>query len=296
VRAAEVVRKLGGTATTGQILELTTARALRTAHAHGELIRVQRGVYRLPVATRGPWARAVLHGVLSHQSAASYWQLEQLNPADEIHVMVPRRHHRRPPPGVRVHYGDVAEKDATSPLRTVLDCARALSFADALAIADSACRRRLVTREELITAAEAIRGAGRTRIRRVAAHADGRADNPFESGLRAIVVEAGITGFEPQLVVPGLNPVVRVDLGDRRRRIVLEADSFAHHGSRGSLRRDCRRYDELISRDWLVLRFAWEHVMSDRRWLRQRVLATCALRDTTVQLGRSAGIQPQKRR
>jgi very-short-patch-repair endonuclease len=55
----------------------------------------------------------------------------------------------------------------------------------------------------------------------------------------------------------------------RRRRDMLyacglgvaEADSFTWHGSRGALRRDCRRYNALAVRGWTVLRFPWEDVM-----------------------------------
>ena len=42
---------------------------------------------------------------------------------------------------------------------------------------------------------------------------------------------------------------------------MLEADSFEFHGERAALSRDCERYDELVARDWLVLRFTWEQVM-----------------------------------
>jgi len=44
---------------------------------------------------------------------------------------------------------------------------------------------------------------------------------------------------------------------DEGRRIVLEADSFAWHGDLSALRWDARRYDNLVVRGWLVLRFAW---------------------------------------
>jgi len=72
---------------------------------------------------------------------------------------------------------------------------------------------------------------------------------------------------------------VRVDLADVRRRIVLEADSFAHHGTRDALYRDCHRYDELVRADWLVLRFTWENVMFEPDLVIATVLDVCALRD-----------------
>ncbi len=52
-----------------------------------------------------------------------------------------------------------------------------------------------------------------------------------------------------------------MDLADETLELVLEADSFEFHGERAALSRDCERYDELVSRGWLVLRFTWEQVM-----------------------------------
>jgi very-short-patch-repair endonuclease len=72
--------------------------------------------------------------------------------------------------------------------------------------------------------------------------------------------------------------VARVDLGDPTRKIALEADSYAHHGTREGLVRDCRRYDELVRSGWLLLRFSWEHVMFEPGWLASIVTDTCALR------------------
>jgi very-short-patch-repair endonuclease len=65
-----------------------------------------------------------------------------------------------------------------------------------------------------------------------------------------------------------------VDLADVDRRIVLEADSFEHHGERADLVRDCERYDELVACGWTVLRFSWEHVMFRPEWVAEVVART----------------------
>jgi very-short-patch-repair endonuclease len=52
-----------------------------------------------------------------------------------------------------------------------------------------------------------------------------------------------------------------VDLADESLRMVIEAESFEFHGSRKAFDRDCRRYNSLVIREWLVLRFIWEQVM-----------------------------------
>jgi very-short-patch-repair endonuclease len=93
----------------------------------------------------------------------------------------------------------------------------------------------------------------------------------LESVLRATLVGSRIKGFEPQVEVRDDPFRARVDLGDVVRMIALEADSFEFHGSRAALVRDCRRYDELAVRGWLVLRFAWEHVMFEPAWVAETV-------------------------
>lgn len=100
----------------------------------------------------------------------------------------------------------------------------------------------------------------------------------LESALRAVVIDLGITSFVPQLQVDDDGFRARVDLGDPGRRLVLEADSFEHHGHRSALARDCRRYTELTSRGWLVLRFAWEQVIFEPQWVGDRILEAVALR------------------
>ena len=119
-----------------------------------------------------------------------------------------------------------------SPVRTVLDCARTLPFREALVVADSAVRTGRVTAGDLTSAAAALRGAGSAGVRRVVEVADPRAESALESLLRGLLLEAGISGFVPQLII-----------------------------------RDCWRYDELVIRGWTVLRFAWEHVMFDQDWV-----------------------------
>jgi very-short-patch-repair endonuclease len=183
---------------------------------------------------------------------------------------------------------DEHDRRCTRVLRTVLDCAATLPFAEALTVADSALREGLVRAEHLQDAAAERRGRGAAKVRRVAAAADGDAASALESVLRAVLLDAGITGFTPQLPVLLRNGVtVRVDLGDRRRRIVIEADSFEHHGGREALRRDCRRYDELVRAGWIVLRFAWEHVIGDPAWVVQVVAEVCAAADR-----RALGLSP----
>jgi very-short-patch-repair endonuclease len=283
--ADEVVRRLGGVASRRQILRQSTQHSLRRAVTMGVLNRIAPDTYALPETALAYCAAAASRGLVSHTSAAEHWRLERLNPdpsASPAHITVPRHGRFHPMRSVKVHFNDVAAVDdhngVTSPLRTVLDCAALLPFAEALAIADSALRRDLVTSEALVEGARRRRGPGGRRVRLVAAAADIRAANPLESGLRAIVIEAGFQSFEPQLPVRTSFMTAWVDLGDPELRLALEADSYAFHGSRDALLRDCHRYDELVRSGWLVLRFGYEHVMFERDWVSSVIADTYELR------------------
>ncbi len=220
----------------------------------------------MPLADAARSAAARLTGQVSHTSAAQHWGWAVKTTPVVPHVTVGRHRtveaNRRS--GVVLHYRDLAPDEVvdgiTSPVRTVIDCCLDLPFDEALAVFDSSWRAGLKPREVQLAALRLPRRS-RDRVLAVARAADPRAANPFESVLRAIV--STIPGLEaqPQVVIEDGPFVARVDLADERLRIVLEADSFEFHGSRKALDRDCRRYNALVVRGWLVLRFTWEQVM-----------------------------------
>lgn len=257
----------GGTASAAALVRAAGRGALERAVAGGEVDRLGWGVYALASAPPAVRAAAAVRGTVSHASAARLWMVDPLHRPARVSVTVPRGARRRQPlAGTRLHWADLTVTDVhgpvTAPLRTVLDCARTMPFAEALGIADGFLRRRLVEPGELRAAAASLRGAGRARARAVAEAGDARSDNPFESALRALVLRCGAGEFVPQVLVEaGPLGAVRPDLVDEGRRIVLEADSFAWHGSRAALVRDCERYDALVLSGFLVLRFSWEQVV-----------------------------------
>jgi very-short-patch-repair endonuclease len=158
-----------------------------------------------------------------------------------------------------LHPDDVVD-GRTSRERTLVDCLRTLPLPESLAVADSALREG-VARARLVAVARDARGPGSPRVRRVAALADGRAANPFESALRATCLDVPGLRVVPRVPIVEGRWLGRPDLVDQRLRIALEADSFAWHGERPALRRDANRYNALVAAGWLVLRFGWEDVM-----------------------------------
>ncbi|WP_088285547.1 DUF559 domain-containing protein [Kineosporia sp. A_224] len=269
---AEVVRRLGGQAETARVLARVSRRRLEAALAAGDVVRLARGVYGLPSLPPARAAAVRARGVVSHASAARHWRLKTVMPPDAVHVTVPAG--ARPPAtdGVRYHFrtlapDDVTPSGVTTPLRTVLDCAAVMPFREALAVADSALRQDLVLADELRAGAAVLRGPFTAMPRRIALLADERADNPFESALRAELLDAGLTSFTPQVTITSPTSSARVDLADAQLRLVVEGDSYSYHGTRAAFAADCARYDELVRARWEVLRFAWEHVMFEPGWV-----------------------------
>lgn len=279
VHPVDALNRLGGVADHKTLRRHTSRGRLRTAIRRGEVVKAGRGGYALPNADRGIRAARSVNGVASHESAAAYHGWKVKHAPEKPAVIVPR--HRRVSPAakrtVEIRYRDLEDHEhdgmATSKARTVIDCAKDLPFDRALAVADSALRSGDVTQEELLRLAAAVPANGRRQALRVAAAADGRAANPFESCLRAIALEVRGLVVEPQVVIAEFGLECRPDLVDHQRRIVIEADSFEFHSTRKALRRDIERYTDLVARGWRVVRFAWEHVMFDPDYVRSVLAA-----------------------
>jgi hypothetical protein len=262
------------------LLAASGRHAVRRALEAGLLVRVGRGRFSLPGAARSIGIAHGLSGVLSHTGAARFWGWEVSARPGDVEVVVPRNRRARPAAGVVVRRRDLAPDDVvapgvTSPVRTVLDVATDHPFAEALAIADSSLRSGLVAPDELVAAAAGSPERGRARRLRVARAADPRADNPFESVLRALSLEAGLA-VVPQVSLFTGDRWVRPDLLDDARRLAIEAESFTWHGNRQHLMRDCRKYNDLSLMGLTVVRFAWEQVMVEQAYARAVLLRAAA--------------------
>ena len=281
----EAITSLGGTARWIELREYVSQRAIEGAVRDKQIVRIGRGVYRLPNL---PEPESPAPGVYSHVTAAEIWELGVLHKTKITHITVPRTKRVEVPTNTKVHYADLPKEATdgrtTRPLQTVLDCARTCRFDEALAIADTAVRVRMVTKPVLIKAAAGLRGAGSRQARRIAALCDERSHSPLESALRALLIEAALIFFEPQYAARAANGKVlaKVDLGDPVTGVLLEADSFLFHGHRGQLEWDARRYNALVAHGFLVLRFAYEHVLGDKDWVVDTVKRTLALRGRLI--------------
>lgn len=273
---AQIIAQCGGHATRDQIGKAVPNRLVTKAVREGEIVRLRRGLYTLPGLSAAVQGAQRTSGVVSHRSAAMLHGWGVLHEPKRPEIIVARQLRvaasRRT--GLDLRYrtldaGDIAD-GVTSPARTVIDCARDLDLPEALAVADSALRSGKVTQQEMLDALSDAPRTGRMKAERVLRLASLEADNPFESGLRGLAFEAVDRPWVPQATVTlrdGLE--LHADVGDPGLRIALEADSHEFHKSRADVRRDCHRYTEMVIARWVVLRFAWEHVMFNPDWVRE---------------------------
>lgn len=283
---------LGGVATRAEIVKATSRLEFDRAVRDRVVRRTAHGRFALPTTAEARVAAHRLAGTATLLSAAAHWGWKTKWQPREPQVAVRRgrrltEEQRR---GVQVSWRaipgtDVVDGWVTSRVRTVLDCAAALPFDEALAVADSALRSRQVTRRELRAAALRLPARGaRSRVLRVVAAADAEAANPFESVLRAICLEMALGVVVQHRIERDDRLLARVDLAEVRLRIVLEADSYEFHGERELFDKDIVRYDELTVDGWLVLRFAWMHVMHRPAWVRTVIERAVAEREELLAL------------
>ncbi len=279
-----VVTRFGGVATWSQLRRRVHWRHIRTSVESGQIVRIARGRYALPTAAEARTAASRLAAVASHTSAAAHWGWSVKLVPEHPHLTVARN--RRVDVARRVdivlHWRDLGAQDVhdrwvTSPARTVIDCCLDLPFDEALSVFDSALRGGLAM-PAVFEALQRLPARCRTRVLGVARAADARAANPFESVLRAIANEVPGLHVTPQRVVRDGDFRARVDLADQELRLVLEADSYEFHGGRSAFARDCRRYNGLVVRDWLVLRLSWEDVMFRPGVVRELLVALVSVR------------------
>lgn len=162
-----IVAAQDGLFTTQQAEEAGYSDQLLVHHVNsGNFRRVRRGIYRLVHYPTGEheelveiWLWSDREGVLSHETALALHDLSDVLPT-KIHLTLPtasRRRRRRVPDGVVLHHADVPDAERvwhgpvpmTSPLRTLVDCARAAISPEILEVATAqALRRGLITADE----------------------------------------------------------------------------------------------------------------------------------------------------
>jgi predicted transcriptional regulator of viral defense system len=142
------------------------------------LVRPHRGIYRIVHFPPGghddlviAWLWSERLGVFSHETALALHELSDLMPA-HLHLSLPsasRARRRKAYEGLEVHYADVPITDrswvasvpATTPKRTLIDCAMAGLEPEFLQqAAGQALKRGLIARADLVEVDRALRPFG----------------------------------------------------------------------------------------------------------------------------------------
>ncbi|NHT16446.1 hypothetical protein [Cellulomonas sp. IC4_254] len=254
----------------------------------GELVRVGRGSYVVPVAGLEPWAidqqvllsrAAALHHRrsgphwFSHATAAVLWGCPPGTVPRTVDVTAPVR--RRTTPGerdgaVREHYSPASDGDVcdvlalptTSLERTAVDCAAVLPGSEGLAVADSALRAGADPAELDRVLGRRAGRPGVRRARAVLGMADPRAESVGESRLRWLLRTSGLPGPELQVPVRTAAGWRWLDLGWPDERVAVEFDGRLKYGRDGREAADAifaekRRQDAIEDEGWTVVRVTW---------------------------------------
>jgi very-short-patch-repair endonuclease len=272
------LEELGCVASRKQLMAMGVPSAALASALHAKQItRVRHGKYVAGDGEGLVTKAEAIGGVVSHLSAALHyeWTLKSVPVAPTM--TLPRT--SRSVSGFECHWRalSAAELDdrVTSRLDTVIACSRSYDYDVALCVADSALRERQVTQTQLIAAAQASPRSGRAKALRVARDADYRSANAFESCTRAIANCIPGLRVRPQAWI---GRTARVDLLDKELGIVIECESFAHHGTKEALARDVKRYTQLARLGCVVVRFTWAEVMYAPDYVRQVLADVVAVR------------------
>lgn len=242
----------------------------RTA-AEGGILRVRRGIYASPWASRELVRAARVGGRLAGTSAARAHGL-WTPPGSDLVVEVSNSATRlRDPDDASRPLGDrndvrvlwaaeprpIAQGIGLSPvLDTLRQCILTEPEHIAVAVLDSALRTHPMESLDLARVESSLPHRYWPLFRLV----NRAAESGTESVLRVLLHRAGVIA-RPQVRVP-LSDLERMDLlvGDR---LVIECDSEAHHGGRKQRLRDLRRDAQLAALGFIVLRFDYAQVLFD---------------------------------
>jgi Predicted transcriptional regulator len=250
--------------------------------AAGRLIREGPRTYR-PWGVRRSWKLRALAAVLSaqsdalvsYQSAAYLWGLDDRLAPGFIDVTVPRHCRPKSRTGVTFHESGAfslarpAIRDripVTGMARTLFDCFPRLDTdLDRLRLFDSARRQKLVPWDDLweCLLLHARRGRpGVTTFRRILVQRAGEGAPPgshFARLMATVLEDAGLPG--PVFEHPVLGYLL--DLAWPALRVAVECDGRIAHEHEGAYESDRIRLNRLKLGGWLVLQYTWQQLRDD---------------------------------
>jgi hypothetical protein len=280
--ALAVLEKLGGFATTAQLLTVMTRQQLDVQVKNGGLVRVWYGVYAVqqPNLLGRLAALDILmgqHVVACMGTAAALHGFDTEN-TTPIHVLDPGVR-MRPTVGLMVHQRTgarlqrVSGRLATAPAWTAVEVARQLRRPRALATLDAALRSMRCTRNEIERAVADQRGRrGIVAVRKLLPFADGRAESAMESEARLVMIDHGLP--LPALQYPIHGPhgeLWRVDFAWPEVSVAAEYESVDWHVGREEMLRDKARWGKIQELGWTIIPIVVHDVRREPDQLAERI-------------------------
>jgi hypothetical protein len=215
--------------------------------------------------------------VYSHTSAARLFGLHLWNVDARIHLTQSfRSSSTEHAPDVVRHCAPLPSGDvslagglrATSLARTVVDCARTLTYRQGLIAADHSLRMGL-SRTDLQQVVDRLRGyRGVGTARRVVADASVLSESPGETLMRRLVHELPVTAPEEQVLVHTAQGEHRLDAAWKNRKLALEFDGktkyFDYAPTGDVLYQERRRERALMEQGWTFVRLEWKDLFRER--------------------------------
>jgi hypothetical protein len=224
--------------------------------------------------------RAGRDAVAGGETAARLHGIAGGPPFAQLVILVPQDRHPEPRAGVRVRRSDVDAADrayvagiaVTSPLRTVVDCARGSEHHVAVCVLESAIRQSFVTADEVQARLDAFRPrtTGVPAARRALSRIDLRSESPLETIARLLLLDDGLP--YPELQLPFRSPTVvgRIDLAypaallgvrdGHYSGLAIETDGREPHLREAMFHHDRVRQTALEEERFLVRRFTDPHL------------------------------------
>ena len=160
----------------------------------------------------------------------------------------------------RLDPADVVERDGiriTAPARTLVDLADVLTQRQLQTAVNEAEVMRLVTRVEIVEALGRAPGRrGAKRLGPIVREPARLTRSELERDFLSLAVSAGLPRPETNTRIAGFE----VDFAWRAKRLVVEVDGFAYHGTRQAFERDRQRDAQLQAAGWRVVRFTYRQV------------------------------------
>lgn len=212
---------------------------------------------------------------ISHETAAALHKFDTFHTMDErLHITL-RRGTYTTRPNLVIHTSDdlpvedlvlVEGIPVTSPVRTIIDLARAESAKRLTTVIDGALRDRLITEERLLRRIAELRTQGRYGIPKLLAVIEGversRGGHSWlERRYLELTAGAGLPRPEVQRHLGRVDGrLIRVDCFYADADLVVELLGYRWHRSRSQMTRDAERVNRLQLDGRLVLQFTYDQV------------------------------------